>query len=291
MPEMEAPRMTKWPFVLADLLLVGMAGFIILTATWPLSRWEIMAAAPCIIVGCWIGLIPFLREHSAAVKLWEQANLATAAQQLSSVSEVAEQIRLATGQWQGIQDAVTRTAATSTAAAEKVSTETKAFSEFLSRTNDQEKAALKLEIDKMRRGHTEHLQVIVHTLDHIHALYQAGCRSGIPAVVEQLGQFRNACLDAARRIGLAVYEARPGDPFDPQAHQTPDGQTPPAGATVEATIACGFTYQGQPLRRILVALQGAPAAGASATEMSDGAKVDGGGLSLGLPGVETQVGG
>ncbi|MFZ9856319.1 MAG: hypothetical protein ACO3I0_14475, partial [Limisphaerales bacterium] len=252
MPEMEAPRMTKWPFVLADLLLVGMAGFIILTATWPLSRWEIMAAAPCMIVGCWIGLIPFLREHSAAVKLWEQANLAAAARQLAAVSEVADQIRLATGQWQGIQDTVTRTAATSTAAAEKVLAETKAFSEFLSRTNDQEKAALKLEIDKMRRGHTEHLQVIVHTLDHIHALYQAGCRSGIPAVVEQLGQFRNACLDAARRIGLSVYEARPGDPFDPQAHQTPDGQTPPAGSTVEATIACGFTYQGQPLRRILV---------------------------------------
>lgn len=267
MPEMEAPRMTKWPFILADLVLVGMAGFIILTATWPLSRWEIMAAAPCVIVGCWIGLIPFLREHSAAVKLWEQANLAAAARQLSAVSEVAEQIRLATGQWQGIQDTVSRTAASSTAAAEKVSAETKAFSEFLSRTNDQEKAALKLEIDKMRRGHTEHLQVIVHTLDHIHALYQAGCRSGIPAVVEQLGQFRSACLDAARRIGLAVYEARPGDPFDPQSHQTPDGQTPPAGSIVEATIACGLTYQGQPLRRILVALQGGPVTGSTAVKI------------------------
>jgi molecular chaperone GrpE (heat shock protein) len=188
---------------------------------------------------------------------------------------------LATGQWQGIQDTVTRTAATSTAAAEKVLAETKAFSELLSRTNDQEKAALKLEIDKMRRGHTEHLQVIVHTLDHIHALYQAGCRSGIPAVVEQLGQFRNACLDAARRIGLSVYEARPGDPFDPQAHQTPDGQTPPAGSTVEATIACGFTYQGQPLRRILVALQGSPVAGSGSSEMAAEVKADGGELSPG----------
>ena len=274
--------MTKWPFVLADLLLVGMAGFIILTATWPLSRWEIMAAAPCVIVGCWIGLIPFVREHTAAVKLWEQANLAAAARQLSAVSDVAEQIRLATAQWQGIQDTVTRTAASSTAAAEKVSAETKAFSEFLSKTNDQEKAALKLEIDKMRRGHTEHLQVIVHTMDHIHALYQAGCRSGIPAVVEQLGQFRGACLDAARRIGLAVYEARPGDLFDPQSHQTPDGQTPPEGSIVEATIACGLTYQGQPLRRILVALQGMPAPGSPPSETPAEGKAQSAELPLGM---------
>lgn len=287
MPEKEVPRMTQWPFVLADLLLVGMAGFIILTATWPLSRWEIMAAAPCMIIGCWIGLIPFLREHAAAVKLWEQANLAAAAQQLSAVSEVADQIRQATGQWQGIHDTVTRTAATSTAAAEKVSAETKAFSEFLSRSNDQEKAALKLEIDKLRRGHTEHLQVIVHTLDHIHALYQAGARSGIPAVVEQLGQFRGACLDAARRIGLSVYEARPGDPFDPQAHQTPDGQTPPTGSTVEGTIACGFTYQGQPLRRILVSVQGAPAPGSGTAESGVEGKTGAAELPLGHSGGET----
>lgn len=279
--------MTKWPFVLADLLLVGLAGFIILTATWPLSRWEIMAAAPCLIIGCWIGLIPFLREHSAAVKLWEQANLAAAARQLSAVSDVAEQIRLTTGHWQGIQDTVTRSAATSTAAAEKVLAETKAFSEFLSRTNDQEKAALKLEIDKMRRGHTEHLQVIVHTLDHIHALHQAGARSGIPAVVEQLGQFRGACLDAARRVGLSVYEARPGDPFDPQAHQTPDGQTPPAGSTVESTIACGFTYQGQPLRRILVSVRGAAAPGSGTEGSGVGTTTEAPELPLGPSGEET----
>ena len=41
---------------------------------------------------------------------------------------------------------------------------------------------------------------------------------------------------------------------DPQMHQTPDGQAPATGSVIAATIACGYTYQGQPLRRILVAL-------------------------------------
>ncbi|MBN9691462.1 MAG: hypothetical protein J0M24_14585 [Verrucomicrobia bacterium] len=255
MPELEAPRITKWPFLLADALLVGVAGFLILTATWPLSRWEIMGIVPCVVVGCWIGLIPFLREHHAAVKLWEQANLAEAARQLADVGSVAEQMKLATAQWQNIHDVATRAAQTSTTAVEKVTAEARAFTEFLGRANDQEKAALKLELEKLRRGGTEHVQVIVHILDHVYALYQAARRSGVPGVQAQLTQFRGTCLDAARRVGLSCYEAQPGDVFDPQVHQSPDGQIPTPGTRIEGTVACGYTYQGQPVRRILVSVQ------------------------------------
>jgi len=266
MPELEAPRMIKWPFLLADVLLVAVGGFLIMTATWPLSRWEIMGVVPCFIVGCWIALIPFLREHDAAVKLWEQANLAEAARQLADVHVVAEHIKQATGQWQNIHEAAAKAASTSTAAVEKVTAEARAFTEFLGRTNDQEKAALKLELEKLRRGSSEHVQVIVHMLDHIYALHQAARRSGVPAVVTQLTQFRNACGDAARRVGLSTYEAQSGDVFDPQVHQSPDGQVPATGTRIESTVACGYTYQGQPVRRILVALRHDEAADEAAVE-------------------------
>jgi molecular chaperone GrpE (heat shock protein) len=254
MPELEAPRINKWPFLLADALLVALGGFFILTTRWPLTHWEILGVAVCFLSGCWIGLLPFLRDHDAAVKLWEQANLAASAEQLSRVHEVAEQVRLATSQWQSIHEAATKAASTATGAVERVSAEAKAFSEFLGRANDQEKAALKLELDKLRRGGTEHIQVIVHILDHTYALYQAARRSGVPAVVNQLTQFRQACVDAARRVGLLTYEAQPNDLFDPQIHQTPDGKVPAERARIESTVACGYTYQGQPVRRILVAL-------------------------------------
>jgi len=255
MPSLETPKISKWPFLLADLVLVALGGFVIATASWPLSRWEILGVVPCFLVGCSLAVIPFLRQHAAAVKLWEQTNLAEASRQLSDIHAVAEQIRQATARWQDIQDSATKAAQVSGATVEKVTAEAKAFTEFLSRANDQEKATLRLELDKMRRGANEHIQVMVHMLDHIYALYQAAHRSGVPVVVNQLTQFRNACADAAKRVGLSAHEAQPGDIFDPQTHQSPDNQVPPAGTRIETTIACGFTYQGQPLRRILVALR------------------------------------
>ena len=79
-------------------------------------------------------------------------------------------------------------------------------------------------------------------------------RSGQPQLAQQLGQFRGACLDTVRRLGVVAHEARPGEDFDPKAHQTPDGQEPPAGAKVAGTLACGYTFQSQAVRRIMVAV-------------------------------------
>lgn len=254
MPIPEAPKIVKWPFLLGDALLVAFAGFVILTASWPLSRWEIAAAAPCFIVGAWLTILPFLREHSAAVKLWEQTNLAEAAQKLDQLVTIANQISAATTHWQSVQDSATKTVATADELAQRMATEVKGFNEFLQRAEVQEKAAMRLEIDKLRRGEGESLQVIVHLLDHVYALFLASVRAGQPQLTQQLGQFRAACLDTVRRLGVVAHEAQPGDDFDLQAHQTPDGQEPAAGSKVAATIACGYTYQGQPVRRILVAL-------------------------------------
>lgn len=254
MPIPEAPRVTKWPFLLGDLLLVGFAGFVIVTASWPLSRWEIGAVAVCFLIGAWLAVIPFLREHSGAVKLWEQSNLAEAAQQLDRLVTLANQISAATGEWRTIQDTATTTNRTAGEITQKMSLEAKAFSDFLQRHDAQEKAALRLEIDKLRRNEGETLQVIVHLQDHIYALFLAGVRTGQSPLVQQLGQFRAACLDTVRRIGLVAHEARPGEEFDSKAHQTPDGKEPAPGSRIEGTIACGYTYQGQAVRRILVAL-------------------------------------
>jgi molecular chaperone GrpE (heat shock protein) len=80
-------------------------------------------------------------------------------------------------------------------------------------------------------------------------------RSGQQPLIQQLGQFRAACLDTVRRLGLVAHEARPGDEFDPRYHQTPDGKDPAPGAKIAGTIAAGYSYQSQPVRRILVAIQ------------------------------------
>ena len=254
MPIPEAPKLVKWPFLLGDALLVAFAGFIIKTAAWPLQHWVIAAAVACFVVGAVLAVLPFLREHGAAVKLWEQTNLADAAQKLDQLVTVANQISAATTHWQSVQDSAAKTVATADELARRMATEVKGFTEFFQRAEAQEKAAMRLEIDKLRRGEGESLQVIVHLLDHVYALFLASVRAGQPQLTQQLGQFRAACLDTVRRLGVVAHEALPGEDFDPKAHQTPDGQEPAAGSKVAGTIACGYTYQGQPVRRILVAL-------------------------------------
>lgn len=254
MPLLEAPKIAKWPFLLGDVLLVSFGGFLILQASWPLSRWEIAAVAPCFAVGAVLAVLPFLREHRAAVKLWEQSNLVEASQQLDQLVTVANQISAATSHWQSVQETAAKTAGVAEETARRMAAEVKGFNEFFQKAEAQEKAALRLEIDKLRRGEGDSLQIIVHLLDHVHALFVAAARTGQPQLTQQLGQFRAACLDTVRRLGIVAHEAQPGEDFDPKTHQTPDGQEPVAGSKIAGTIACGYTYQGQPVRRILVGL-------------------------------------
>ena len=251
----EVPRIARWPFVAGDLMLIAVAAGLVFLGNRPLQPHEVLSVAGLCAIGAWLMILPFLREHTAAVRLHEQAGLADTARQIGELQSLADHIREATSQWHTIQSGARQASETATEAVDRVSAEARAFTEVLGRANDQEKQALRLELEKLRRGGTEHLQVLVHVLDHVHALYQAAARNGATPLVTQLGQFRAACLDAVRRIGLASYEAKPGDAFDPNVHQTPEGREPVPESRIGATIACGYTFQGQPVRRILVTLQ------------------------------------
>ena len=135
----------------------------------------------------------------------------------------------------------------------------------MKRANDSERANLRLEVEKLRRGESEWLQVTVRMLDHVYALHQGACRSGQPRLIEQVGQFQNACRDAARRVGLTPFAANEAEPFDAQRHQLlEEGAKAPADAVVGETVATGYTFQGQLIRLALVRLRdNAPAAAPS----------------------------
>jgi hypothetical protein len=97
----------------------------------------------------------------------------------------------------------------------------------------------------------------------VFALYQAGARSGQPNLEAQLGRFQEACREVVRRVGLTPFEARPDESFDPARHQTPEDDPPPAAdACIAQTLAVGYTFQGQLVRRSLVVVR-SPGAEAS----------------------------
>jgi molecular chaperone GrpE (heat shock protein) len=252
MSSVAAPRVSKWPFLLGDALLVALAVFLVWRAPAALDKWQAWAVVACVGLGCWLAVQPFLRDHEAVVKLLEQTNLAGTLEQIQQLKQVGAQIASATSQWQAVQESAAKTTATAGEIAGRIQAEKQAFAEFQSRAMEQEKQTLKLELEKLRRNEGEFLQVIIHVLDHTYALFQAGARSGQPGLVAQLGNFRAACLDAVRRIGIVAHEAQSGDAFDGRVHQTFDGQPPVDDSRVGQTVACGYTFQGQALRRIVV---------------------------------------
>lgn len=249
------PQLPKWPFYLGDCLLLGAAYLICTRSPLPLGHWHVGLAVLCIAAGALLCIVPFLLEYRAQVKLAEARGLTTVVAQVQEIESVAAQISGATGKWQEAQEQADKTAAAAREIGERMTSEVKAFTEFMQRANDSERATLRLEVDKLRRAEADWLQVLVRLLDHVYALHQGAIRSGQSKVVEQVSRFQHACRDTARRVGLTPFAAEEAEPFDAQRHQSVEDGVPPAPeATVAETIATGYTFQGRLIRPALVRL-------------------------------------
>lgn len=250
-----SPSVPKWPFLLGDFCLLSAAAVLAWLAhtgemAWSLGLGAVMAAA--VAVGAWILVTPFLREHEGRLKLLEQSGLADTLAQVRQIEGVASSVVAAGNQMASSQQALVLANQAARSLMDEMHAERKAFLEFIQKRDDQERQTLRLEADKLRRGEEESLKVICHLLDHNYAVYLAGQRSGQPELAQQLGAFRAACLDAVRRLGIVSHEANPGEPFNPEVHQTPDGQEPPPASQVAGTLACGYTVRGALVRPIIV---------------------------------------
>ena len=247
-------KLSKWPFFVADGFLLGAAYYVSLQ---PMGSWPLALLVLCVTGGAAICVLPFLLEYRVAAKLAEATVLSTALEQMRNLEELAGQISGATSRWQTVHEASEKVSASAQAIAERMAGEARAFTEFMQKANDSEKATLRLEVDKLRRAESEWLQVLVRLLDHVYALNLGAMRSGQPKLIEQLGNFQSACRDAARRVGLTPFAANPSERFDAERHQVLEADVKPsADAIVAETIATGYNFQGRLLRPALVRLDG-----------------------------------
>jgi molecular chaperone GrpE (heat shock protein) len=246
----------KWAFLLGDALLLAAAWYFIQQAPHPIGRWEIITAAGCVALGAILGALPFILDYLAIVKVIEAGALGAISDKIQNLEKLAGQITAATNEWLNVQTQAEKISNGANEIADKIAGEARQFSEVMQKMNDSEKAALRLEVEKLRRGESEWLQVLVRILDNIFVLHAAALRSGQPQLAEQITNFQNACRDVARRIGLVPFVAEPDEPFNAERHQAVDtGGKPPADAVVAETEAPGFTFQGRLLRPALVRLR------------------------------------
>lgn len=256
MTEPVVPKLPKWPFLLGDFLLVALAVAIVFRSESAFDIWEIAACVVSVALGAWLCVTPFLKEFRTASQLAENSGLADTLAQIQNLEQVGAQIAAATSQWQNVQEQSAKTAGTAKQIADQIAGEAKAFGDVLQKANEQEKTHLRLEVEKLRRAEGDWLQIVVRLLDHVYALNVAAAHSGQPNLIEQLGNFQNACREVVRRVGLVPYVVKTGEPFDAKIHQPPDPETKvAAGARVAETLATGFTFQGQLLRPAIVNLQ------------------------------------
>jgi molecular chaperone GrpE (heat shock protein) len=256
-------KIAKWPFLLFAAALLIVAAILACRPAHAITQTEIILATASVALGALLGCLPFILEYRATKKLIEVNAVSTVAEQLQDLKKYSAQIAAATDQWALVQDA-TKGSAEKTAAgaheiAERMAAEIREFNEFQAKLNDSEKAALRLEVEKLRRTEGEWMQVVVRILDHIFALHNAAARSGQPELAEQIAHFQNACRDAARRVGLTPFVAEPDEKFDAQKHRAHGVENPPAEAVAAETLAPGLTFQGRLIRPALVRLHEASA--------------------------------
>ncbi len=270
MSERIEPKLAKWPFFLGDALLLAAAGYLCSQVSRPMQPWEIGAISLCLAAGAFLGAWPFVVEYRGLVKILEAGTLSAVFSKIENLEAISSQIATATGNWQNVQGEAEKTVAAAKALADRMSAEAEGFSEFMQRINDNEKATLRLEVEKMRRAEAEWLQVAVRMLDHVYALHVGAVRSGQPGLIEQLSHFQNACRDAARRVGLVPFAPAPEEPFDRQRHQVFEAKGEvPEGALVGEVIASGYTFQGRLVRPALVRLGNGTAATPSSIPAGD----------------------
>lgn len=259
MTELAVPKMSKWPFVVGDVLLLAVAWWIVQRQAPPLGAVALILLCACVGVGAWLLAVPFRADYQAALKLREANLLAEAAATLRNLEAVQTEISQATASWHAMQEHSEKTSAACRDMAERMTSEAKGFREFMHRANDSEKNHLRLEVEKLRRAEAEWLQTTVHLLDHVYALYCAGARAGQPALHEQLANFQKACREIVRRHGLQPIEGQIGERYDANRHKAANlDANPTANSLVAETLATGYGYQGQVIRLPLVRIETPP---------------------------------
>jgi molecular chaperone GrpE (heat shock protein) len=250
------PRQTKWPFFLADAVLLALAVAIIFLSAQPLGFWPLAFVFLSVSAACLFGIAPFLHDHRAALAMSQSESLASGLGQLKNLDQIKNQIAGATSHWEQAVEHSKQTVKSAAELSAQMKVETEEFCRFLEKSNEVEKQHLRLEVEKLRRAEGEWLQVMVRIFDHIYALYGAACRSGQEKLIGEIGGFQQACRDIARRLGLTPLLAEPGTPFNPEHHQLADpDESPPEQACVRETLATGFSFQGQLLRKPVVRVE------------------------------------
>ncbi|HIG82273.1 MAG TPA: hypothetical protein EYQ62_11655, partial [Verrucomicrobiales bacterium] len=89
----------KWPFLLADIIFIGLGYWISTLITGTAEQWHIISILVCAGLGAGFAVAPFYFEYRAEAKAVEITQLTTVAKEVNKMESVAAQIAEATERW------------------------------------------------------------------------------------------------------------------------------------------------------------------------------------------------
>src|SRR5688572_157331 len=150
-----SPTLPKWPFILADVLLLAISAWMLLKLL-PTRTTAAYVVAGCAVVAWIVGAIicvwPWVAEFKAQTQQAQNEILTDALQQIDRLEEIGARVQAATGSWQSAQDSAMRVMQAAKEIEERIKTDSKDFMDFAERINADEKQNMRLEVEKLRRS-------------------------------------------------------------------------------------------------------------------------------------------
>ena len=245
----------KWPFLLADIIFIGLGYWISTLITGPAEQWHIISILVCAGLGAAFAVAPFYFEYRAEAKAVEIAQLTTVAKEVNKMESVAAQIAEATERWNAVQESSGQTAQLAEEIATGIAATVKEHHEFMAKAGEDEHATLKLEVEKLRRAEQDWATTLVGQLDLVYRLERSAAASGKEPFMQTMATFQSQCRDLAKRVGLVAFEAEPDVAFDDEQHGLLDNEPKPTNAAkVTETRLPGIRLQGRLVRKPLVSV-------------------------------------
>ena len=205
------------------------------------------------VIGGAVALFPFWRAYRNELKFAELEAVEETVRRIEGLSTVADRVERAESSWLEAKNSSETIAKNLNETTTALYEESKAIREFAHQQNDQQKANLRLEVQKLKQWETEWVQAGTIALDHTAALHAAILQLEDAQATRKLNKFQNSIHEIMRRVGLVGFAPRPGAPFDPDANRAHNqSETPAEGSRILDVVAMGIRYQGRLVRPAIV---------------------------------------
>lgn len=210
----DTPRLPKWPFLVGDAALLGLAGLIASYGPRPYPPAVVLVLTGCVVLAALLGVIPFLTDYAGKQDEALDERQRSLEALTRTVSESAEQISIAANSLHELNTLAQKQLQQAEDLPDQLGEQVDALSRKLEQSAATENQALRDELAAMQAAENEKLQVAADSLHQATAELakrEAAVTKQLAAVQELLAQLPDALArarkDAVEALASAQAEA------------------------------------------------------------------------------------